>query len=67
MPPALSNSFFYTSPVIALLLGAALLDEPFGAIEAVGAASAVLGVMLILSGGPGAEDGDCGQPRGYGC
>ena len=47
-PTALANSFFYTGPVVALLLGALVLDEPLGIREVLGAALAIAGVVLIL-------------------
>ena len=45
---ALANSFFYTSPVIALALGAAIRGERFSTLELIGGSLAVLGVVLIV-------------------
>ena len=45
---SLANSFFYTGPVVALLLGAAFLSEPLGPQEVIGAGLAIAGVVLIL-------------------
>ncbi|MBO6639069.1 MAG: EamA family transporter [Roseitalea sp.] len=46
---ALANSFFYTTPVVALFLGWAVLGEAVTYREVVGGAAAFVGVFLILS------------------
>lgn len=46
--PALATSYAFVNPLIAMLLGAALLDERFGAYEFGATAFILLGVLLVL-------------------
>jgi drug/metabolite transporter (DMT)-like permease len=47
--PALATSYAYVNPPIAVLFGVLLLDEPFGAMEAVAMTVIIAGVAVILA------------------
>ncbi|AHF77022.1 hypothetical protein Sant_1970 [Sodalis praecaptivus] len=47
--PAVANSFFYVAPVVAMIAGAAVFDEPLTGMKMVAAAISLCGVILIVS------------------
>ncbi|HEY5183644.1 MAG TPA: EamA family transporter [Actinomycetes bacterium] len=49
-PLSLVSTYAYVNPVVAVLLGWAVLTEPVTAVIAVGGGLAVLGVFLVVAG-----------------
>ena len=48
-PVSLVTTYAYVNPIIAVLLGWALLSEPFGVRELLGGAIIVAGVALVIA------------------
>lgn len=69
LPVSTISLYSYINPIIAMVLGAWLLAEPFGARTIIAAAIVLLGVALVQAGGPAppapapCRDADTGVPR----
>lgn len=48
-PVAMTSTYAYVNPVIAVILGAIVLSEPISLPMIVGAATVILGVILVIT------------------